>query len=576
IYNNYIEIRDAHNEERQAYTAKAIWLRYWSGNVSIYNNTMIGYAGDNKPYPGMKSSVAVVRLGSYDDTNGPYYLYDNYIESRINTAYRGEDAWAVPLDLESDSPGSGATKYIYNNIIKGNDYLINFGGNPYCHQLCYSGYGAGNKDYLTGNTLILDRNAYSEPNSRTIYFGYYGGNLNLLQDTVQQGGANVRNITYSNDGIRELNISWTLTIRVVDDLGNPLSSQVDIKDRFGATAAYGTTTNGIYSKALIEVRNAGTGASIMQTAYSPYTVTVNYNGQIQTRSVTLNQMKTEIFTYTATPCINGQARNCTTIEGCNGTQICSSNTWSTCTDVPDDGCPAPSPSPSTYPSPSPSPSASASPSASPSPSISVSPSAVPSPSVSASPSTIPSASPSTLPCTENWSCTSWSACNGVTQTRTCIDSNACNTTINVPAESQSCSIGGNTGGSTGGSSGGYSSGSGGAIPQLPNPSPNVSPKVPLTPQQEFVSKVIEIEDSLPEIDFDQEGQQDIADLVAQAKLLQKQGKTEQALVLLKQAKEKMQTKLQDAKVKKADWNWLFGVLAIAVIAAIGIYYYRRR
>ncbi|MFH0972369.1 MAG: hypothetical protein V1835_07460 [Candidatus Micrarchaeota archaeon] len=230
----------------------------------------------------------------------------------------------------------------------------------------------------------------------------------------------------------------------------------------------------------------------------------------------------------------------------------------------------------------PTPSASASPiaSASASATPSVTPSVSPSPSIIASPSMSPSpsiaASPSTLPCTENWSCTSWSACNGVTQTRTCIDSNACNTTINVPAESQSCSLGGSTGGSTGGSSGGYSSSSGGAIPQLPNPSPNVSPKVPLTPQQEFVSKVIEIEDNLPEIDFDQQGQKDIAGMVDQAKLLQKQGKTEQALVLLKQAKEKMQTKLQDAKVRKADWNWLFGLVAILLIVAAGIYYFKKK
>ena len=43
-------------------------------------------------------------------------------------------------------------------------------------------------------------------------------------------------------------------------------------------------------------------------------------------------------------------------------------------------------------------------------------------------------------CTENWSCTDWSACVNGTQTRTCTDANACGTTVNKPVESQSCEI----------------------------------------------------------------------------------------------------------------------------------------
>ncbi|MBA7643432.1 hypothetical protein ES703_51158 [subsurface metagenome] len=50
-----------------------------------------------------------------------------------------------------------------------------------------------------------------------------------------------------------------------------------------------------------------------------------------------------------------------------------------------------------------------------------------------------------LVCYENWSCTSWSACSGGTQTRTCTDANSCGTINNRPALSQSCSVGGNGG-----------------------------------------------------------------------------------------------------------------------------------
>lgn len=47
-------------------------------------------------------------------------------------------------------------------------------------------------------------------------------------------------------------------------------------------------------------------------------------------------------------------------------------------------------------------------------------------------------------CVEDWNCTAWSACSGGVQTRTCTDLNACGTTLNKPAESQSCSTGGSS------------------------------------------------------------------------------------------------------------------------------------
>jgi hypothetical protein len=44
-----------------------------------------------------------------------------------------------------------------------------------------------------------------------------------------------------------------------------------------------------------------------------------------------------------------------------------------------------------------------------------------------------------VPCTEDWSCTSWSACSASgTQTRTCRDLNACGTTVQLPATTFAC------------------------------------------------------------------------------------------------------------------------------------------
>ena len=44
-----------------------------------------------------------------------------------------------------------------------------------------------------------------------------------------------------------------------------------------------------------------------------------------------------------------------------------------------------------------------------------------------------------LSCTESWSCTSWSSCVALVQTRTCIDIYGCGTNTTKPVEAQACS-----------------------------------------------------------------------------------------------------------------------------------------
>lgn len=60
----------------------------------------------------------------------------------------------------------------------------------------------------------------------------------------------------------------------------------------------------------------------------------------------------------------------------------------------------------------------------------------------------------TVDCLEDWTCTSWSACSGGIQTRTCTDNSECFTNGSKPAESQSCSANGGTAGGGGGGGGG--------------------------------------------------------------------------------------------------------------------------
>jgi len=42
------------------------------------------------------------------------------------------------------------------------------------------------------------------------------------------------------------------------------------------------------------------------------------------------------------------------------------------------------------------------------------------------------------PCDEDWSCTDWSDCADSQQSRTCTDSNVCETEIEMPEELQDC------------------------------------------------------------------------------------------------------------------------------------------
>jgi hypothetical protein len=56
----------------------------------------------------------------------------------------------------------------------------------------------------------------------------------------------------------------------------------------------------------------------------------------------------------------------------------------------------------------------------------------------------------TVVCTESWSCSAWSTCTSGTQTRTCTDANKCGTTVNKPILSQNCTASQPNGGGGGG------------------------------------------------------------------------------------------------------------------------------
>jgi len=78
-------------------------------------------------------------------------------------------------------------------------------------------------------------------------------------------------------------------------------------------------------------------------------------------------------------------------------------------------------------------------------------------------------------CTESWLCTEWSSCVDGTQTRTCTDSNNCETEVNKPDESRSCEV------SSPGGPGGPTI-SDGVTPSDTTTSPEPEPEIPPEPE----------------------------------------------------------------------------------------------
>lgn len=291
IYNNYFEIRDGPQEER-GWIAKAMWVRYNTGNLTIYNNTFIGYAGLGVPRPGADSALSVVRLGANDDTRGPIRFFNNYVEARTNA--HTESSWAAALDLTTDG-NPGVTKYIYNNTFASDDIVAQFGGNE------YFAYAAGNKNKLVNNTFIKLPTAVSE--FTTLYYGsgWYSGSAiggveNVMTDTIVEGGADVHDIGFSTLGLRDLTIRWVLTVHTVNEMDLPINASVFITNPIDVDSTDIVTIDGIARANLIEQTYTGVGIPTI-TSYLPYNITATYMDQTQSVLFHLTEPSSITFTF---------------------------------------------------------------------------------------------------------------------------------------------------------------------------------------------------------------------------------------------------------------------------------------
>ncbi len=128
-----------------------------------------------------------------------------------------------------------------------------------------------------------------------------------------------------------------------------------------------------------------------------------------------------------------------------------------------------------------------------------------------------------------------------------------------------------SGSSSGSVSGGGSSGP--ALPRAPSPSSLIS-ETPSLPSFEFVRVKDEVEALLPELS--EEEKEDVQNVLVEAEKLEQQGKTQDALKLLTQAKEQILETIAQGKVKADVSQWPFAglVLVLLLSAVLAFAFYR--
>ncbi|MFH0971436.1 MAG: hypothetical protein V1835_02605 [Candidatus Micrarchaeota archaeon] len=117
-------------------------------------------------------------------------------------------------------------------------------------------------------------------------------------------------------------------------------------------------------------------------------------------------------------------------------------------------------------------------------------------------------------------------------------------------------------------------GSGGIPPTTPTSSPSPSARASPSPTVSANTHILQLRDeftdALPELS--ESDAIDIQELLKQAELLEKEGKKEQALVLVGNARRKLTDALDKVKGNKASFTWPVAIVLIIVVLGFGGYY----
>ncbi len=548
-----------------------------NSNLWVFNNTFIareGVAVPNLPYIDLgiwkndnvtRGSVAFRLINiDYAGANGTY-------ENNTFAAYRNtaNNDFAGIL-------GNGGTYYaagLYlNGILPGNHYI--FRGNKYIgseYPIWIDGQGIQFINDQIVNTSI-NANRF-----RAILYGFYASNVinnifyNLSFVNIPGGFDSVYYSMGSPGGLMNYTAKWFAKTTVEDENSNLLSGATvnfynlqNVLEATGTTDATGTfLANLTQFTEECDFANCRALGKYYRNTTTPHTMTVTYNGETQSRTIALTQSKNELFVFTLGA---GSAPVISNIAIASLTNVSATISWQT--DSYSNSSIIFGPASGSYPYLS-----------------------GQNDNVRAHSVILNNLQNGTIYYYKVSSCNLFGCSQSLENSFNTLAFGATPTpTATTPPETgcaysnPPCGSGFNCIGnncvpiSTGCSNCAGPGGPGNPPKSTTTPTPiphfaigSATPTIEASLELIKLKKEIDNEIyQLPENDA-----LDIRDLYNQAELLQKEGKNEQALILLKRAREKLQRTIIDSKAKKADFTWQIAILALISILAIAIYYIKK-
>lgn len=288
VYNNYVETTDDLYISGEGTANFALRIRYGALNITFFNNTFISKRLDYNDFSPLTVSIS---------EGPPYGGYLNFFNNTIicrdsvaNPQFGGYPR-AVWLTGSEYNPNGDSHILFENNHIISDRYIVSIGGMD--NYLNYTTF--------VNNTFSVGPNALEEYGKFLLAFGgtYAGASWNnTFVNNIYEGWLDPDDISWPGTFPGgSYYFKWTLNVKVQDAGGNPIpGALVTLRNANNQvvhsniqTPASGIQRFNLTSHQYLE--------STQKVVFNPYTVTVNYNGEEQTRQVTLSAPTTETFIF---------------------------------------------------------------------------------------------------------------------------------------------------------------------------------------------------------------------------------------------------------------------------------------
>ena len=308
IYSNYIDVREGRDFEypNDLGMAAGIRVRFGANNIHAYDNFITGEAGYGVAVGSDASKDGSRIAGLYLGSRSPRGVNNRYTNNYIDVSTNSPDCEAMAVYVAGGNPGSESVpSYFEGNTFKSNNHPI---------RVSYDD-GGGYNAHFESTTIIKGDNP-QDYNSIALGFWISGAKNISFKDTVGQNGASVYDMRFypCNGGCTaefdDINISWTLNVKAEDSNGYALpNALVQVTDNYGNTSFSGMSdSSGLVSGEVIERSYSGSDQGI-EEIYSPFTISVDYNGEILSRVVNITHSSTETFVF------GGAAYTCGDVDG---------------------------------------------------------------------------------------------------------------------------------------------------------------------------------------------------------------------------------------------------------------------